>query len=496
MKSTKMNFKSFAATMLVLVAGVCGLQGQQLTIFNNTVANPFAINPSQAGIGENQILFQHRKQWVGIQGAPEKSLLTSEWRLGQRKTAVGFSLSRDQSNVIANTSSYATVAQHYKLNEKHQLSFGASAGVRHNSIDFARVNVVDDADDLLFEDRQNTTNFDARFGLTYRFKELEIQATALQLFGNRAVYDNSFDQKHLEYLFVRHFVASAGYRLKLTKDIGMKPIVQLRGVQGFEFQPEAILRFDLKDNIWLAGHYRHKSSAAITGGIAINDKYVLGYSGEIATNRLAGYNGGTHEILFGIKLGGAFKNSDQGREITKLKKDAKTYEERLAYLQEANRKLKEEMETQRKQVKEAMEGNQSQQQQVAEVDYDEIRKIMREEAEKTLAEYEAKHPNGGGSPKADLPSDSNEEAGLRPATKQYYVVISSLKTENRAYRAVKKAKKNYNLDSFIIHPENSNFYFVTTGGFDDRESARQEMKRVYRFNTSKEFQGKPWIFGD
>lgn len=474
-----------AATLgLAFLLGGFALPAQQVSLFNNNIANPFSINPSQAGISGNKILFQHRKQWVGIQGAPEKTLVTSEWRLPKSKTALGFSLSRDQSNVIANTSSYATLARHFDLKKDHRLSFGASAGVRHNAIDFARVNVQDLDDDLLFDDRQNTTNFDARFGLTYGYKGLELQATALQLFGNRAIYDNSFDEKHLEYTFVRHFVASVGYRVQVAEHIGIKPIVQLRGIQGFAFQPEAILRMDYKDRIWAAGHYRHQSSVAVTMGLALNDRYLMGYSGEVSTNRLAGYNGGTHEIMFGIKLGGAFKNDANERNIETLQRSTRTYEERLQYLQEANRKLEAELAAQREKMAQVKAEN-------PELDYAEVRKLVREETAKQMEAYEASRPAVVVAPpevRVEL------EEGLRAADQPFYVVISSMKTLNRARRAVKKADKNYGLKSFVVHPETSNFYFVTTGGFDDREAARGEMKRVYKFNTTKEFQGKPWVY--
>lgn len=487
---TTTTLSKFAICLLLLLPAL-NMQGQQVTIFNNNIINPFSVNPSQAGIGESQILFQHRKQWVGIQGAPEKSLFTSEWRLGKSKTAVGFSVSRDQANVIVNTGSYATVAQHFALRPDHQLSFGASAGVRHNSIDFARLNAHDDGDNLIFNDRQNTTNFDARFGVTYQFKELEVQASALQLFGNKAVYDNSFDQDHLEYRFVRHFVASAGYRFKIAETVGMKPMVQLRGIQGFAFQPEAIMRFDFKNQIWVAGHYRHKSSAAVTGGVAISDKYILGYSGEIATNSLAGYNGGTHEIMFGIKLGSAFKNSGKNKDVAQLKKDAKSYNERLEYLQEANRKLKEEMEAQRKKLADAKSGS-------PELDYTEIRKMMRDEANKALEEYEANHPpvvvaSPDVTGEKDSPQDNTSEEGVRKMEHDFYVVISSVKTLNQANRTVKKARKKYDLESYVIRPATGIYYYVVTAGFNNREETRTEMIRVYKANTEKEFNGKPWV---
>lgn len=486
------NFtKKFAVIGAVLV--LCGLssRAQQIPMFNNNIVNPFSMNPSQAGVGESQILFQHRQQWIGIQGAPESTLLTSEWRLGKSKTAVGFSLSRDRANVIANTSSYATVARHFTLKEKHQLSFGASAGVRHNSIDFARVDAHDAGDNLLFDDRQSSTNFDARFGLSYRFKGLEVQGAALQLFGNRATYNNSFDQNHLEYQFVRHFFVSAAYRFEVAKTVGMTPMIQLRGMQGFAFQPEGIVRFDFKKNLWLAGHYRHGRSVAVTGGVAIQDKYVFGYSGEVATTSLAGYNGGTHEIIFGIKLGSAFKNHGQKREIDGLKKSVKTYDERLQYLQEANRKLEAEIASQRKKMESVKQQN-------PEMDYAEVRRLIEAETDKKIKEYEANRPKIDASA-VDVPSPEFEnntggsEDGVRGIDQPYYVIIATVKTLNRAKRTAKRARKNYNLESFVIHPFGGQFYFVTTSGFDDRPAAVEELKRVFKAGTTREFNGKPWI---
>lgn len=491
MKQSINSMQKYAFISAMLMLWVLGAQAQQIPVFNNNLVNPFSMNPSQAGLGESKILFQHRQQWIGIQGAPESTLLTSEWRLGRSKTAVGFSLSRDRANVVANTSSYATVARHFTLKKKHQLSFGASAGVRHNSIDFARIDAHDPGDNLLFDDRQSSTNFDARFGLSYRFKGLEIQGSALQLFGNRAIYNNSFDQNHLEYQFVRHFFASAAYRFEIAKTVGMTPMVQLRGMQGFAFQPEGIVRFDFKKNLWLAGHYRHERSVAVTGGLAIQDKYVFGYSGEVATTNLAGYNGGTHEIIFGIKLGSAFKNQSQKREIDGLRKSVKSYDERLQYLQEANRKLKEEMEAQRKSIANAK-------QKAPELDYNEVRKLVEEETEKQLKEYEANRPKvepSVAAPPSGNSANSNtgSEGEIRGIDKPYYVIIATVKTLNKAKRAVKRARKGYDLESFVIHPFGREYYYITTAGFDDRETAVEELKRVYRSGTTKEFNGKPWI---
>lgn len=490
---TQTKFRLLIALLWLGTGGFSGhLAGQQLSIFNNNIANPFSVNPSQAGLGDNQILFQHRSQWVGLQGAPEKTLLTSEWRIGKRKTAVGFSVEREQANVIANTSSYATVAKHFPLSANHQLSFGASAGVRYNSIDFNRVNVQDLNDELVFGSRQNSVNFDGRFGLTYRFKALELQAAGLQLFGNKATYDNSFDQDHLEYRFVRHYVFSAAYQLQAGKQIGVRPMVQFRGVEGFPIQPEAILRLDFKNQIWVAGHYRHQAAAAATVGVTLNDKYVLGYSGELSTNRLAGFNGGTHEIMFGIRLGNIFKTESQQKDLVQLQGDVRSYEERLQYLQEANRKLNAEIEAQREKIAELKNGGQ-------ELDYAEVRKLVQSETDRAIKEYEAKNPRTVVVESSETSSTGEQEgknelpSGIVAADQPFYVVIASTKTEKKAEKAVRQALKQFELESFIIHPPSSPYFFVSTGGYNDRESARLELKRVYNSGTDKKFNGKPWI---
>lgn len=479
--------------LLLFVGAAMGVNGQQLTLFNNNIANPFSINPSQAGMEGSKLFFQHRRQWIGVQGAPEKTLFTSEWRMKESKTALGFSFGRDESNVIANTSAYATVASHFPLKKTHQLSFGASVGVRHNSIDFAGVNVIDAGDDLVFENRQNSTNFDAKFGLSYRFKGLEVQASALQLFGNKTVYDNSFDGNFLEYTFVRHFVTSAGYRFQAGKDIGIKPIVQVKGIQGSRLQPEAIMRLDYKKNLWAAVHYVYQSSAAVTVGAAIDNTYLIGYSAEFSTSQFANYNGGTHELMFGINLG-AFKKGKSDKQFQKMEKSLLAYDERQQYMQEENNRMQAEIEAQRERIK-ALKTN------AGELDYDEVRRILADETAKLrkeieeLKEFQANNPVQAGSNGTSQPINAAPlPEGVVPATQDYYVVIATAKGPKRAQKFVRKAEKNYSLKTFIVHPVNNPYYFISSNGYDDREAARAELLRIFRMNTAKEFNGRPWIY--
>jgi type IX secretion system PorP/SprF family membrane protein len=367
------------------------MYSQQLSLFNNNIVNPYSLNPATAGLTNNQLFFQHRNELVGIDGAPETSLLTAEFRLPDTKSAIGFQFSHEQANVIKNTSAFATYALHLKLKKEQHLSFGLSFGVRHNGIAFDQVNVIEDGDDVIFDYNQSSTNFDGNFGVNYQFKNLDVQLAGLQLFGGQADYVNSFEQKELNYRFVRHFVGSIGYQFREGEVFKVKPILQVRSVQGLPVKVEGIVRLDYNELIWLAGHYRVESAWALTMGVNINERFTLGYSAEFSTNELAGYNAGTHEILFGVKLNSSSKGGGNPRQTKQQEKRNKSYEERLEYMNQENQKIAEELEKQRARISEIENAtnklNYNEVKQLLDTDKDEK---IKQEAAKKLVQSKAK----------------------------------------------------------------------------------------------------------
>ena len=347
-----------------LILGACLLSmaqvlGQQVTLFNSSIINPYSINPSQAGENGNQLFLQHRNQWVGISGAPENTLLTTEWRLSESKAAIGFKMQYDVDNIIKTSSGYFTYAYHTSLGGKHSLSAGLSIGLRNNNIMFDRILVENDYDPVIFGYNQSGTKFDGDFGFTYKYDVFELQFSALQLFANDAIYYNSQSEEDFQYAYLRNFVSSASYTFKQVKDFEFTPIVQIRGMQGFNFQPEVILKAEYLNQFWVSGHYLHNRAVAFGMGLHFQDTYTISYAAEISTHDLAAYNGGTHEIVFGIKFGNAFERSETNRKLNKIQKSNNTYDERLEYLKRENNKLKKQVEEQQEyyeQMKDNSEG--------------------------------------------------------------------------------------------------------------------------------------------
>lgn len=334
--------------LFILAITSNNIKAQQINIFNNNIINPFSLNPAMAGQNGSRIFLQQRNQWIGMQDAPVYSMLTAEWRLKDSRSAIGLSVSRNTSSILSNTSSYITYAPHFKISENQRLSFGLAVGIRNNSILFDRVNVMESGDPIIFDYNQAGTNIDATFGIAYNFKALEVQLVGLQLLNNKSSFSNYYEQKEFEYNFIRHYAGSISYKFSINKAFNITPIIQARNVQGFDIQPEAIVKLDYKDFLWAAAQYNYKRSAAFTVGVAVSEIFVIGYSAEFSTNQFANYSGGTHEIVFGIKFGKAFQTNLNKKNIEKMQKDTRGYDERIEYLKRQNERLRLEMKSQQK----------------------------------------------------------------------------------------------------------------------------------------------------
>ena len=75
----------------------------------------------------------------------------------------------DVTNIIGRTSGILTYKYKVKFN-KSDLSFALSGGFFQNRIIFENIVAVDQFESTIFQNNQNSSNFDGDFGLNFRFK--------------------------------------------------------------------------------------------------------------------------------------------------------------------------------------------------------------------------------------------------------------------------------------------------------------------------------------
>ena len=345
--------KRILNTWIVLVGSVMLAGAQQKPHYTQYVVNPFIINPAITGIDNyTDLKMSVRDQWVGINGAPMTSYLTVHGPIGKKDyrtsstsyqipgenprgkyywenyTAaephhgIGMTLMNDRTGSFNFFSATASYAYHLGLNPTTNLSGGFSAGITTVSLDRTKHdfdgngtgNDVDPAtaSSITQALRKIKPTMSAGLWLYSRdyFAGFAIQQVIPQtvdfIDDNTAILTKS--------KFVPHLFLTAGYRFLLTDDINMVPSLMVKYIKGSslkQFQPEANVKFQYRDLLWVGGSYRYEDGYAGMLGLNVSNTFNVGYSYDRSdkNNILSRFNNGTHEVVFGFLLGNKYSEA-------------------------------------------------------------------------------------------------------------------------------------------------------------------------------------------
>lgn len=288
---------------LILIAGfsLTGW-GQQQILNTQYVFNRILINPAYTGIGGKlQASFLYRKQWSGIDGAPNTQVLSIHSPINHEKTAsIGGIVIRDEIGVTTQTGVYMTGAYAIKLSDKTFLSFGLQGGFLNDQSNFAELEGF--SEDPLFA-MDNRSVFRPNFG------------AGVYLFDDRYHFGvsvpNLFEQRFEQVAFqegadIYPFIyIDAGYLFYLKNQWTLDVNTLIRS------EPELPLQFDIngiigiRNMIWFGLSYRSFESFDALFRLKLSDNYYFAYSYDISTGpaALSRVNAGSHELMIQFGLG-------------------------------------------------------------------------------------------------------------------------------------------------------------------------------------------------
>lgn len=114
--------------------------------------------------------------------------------------------------------------------------------------------------------------------------------------------------------FVPHLFLTAGYRFLLSEDVNAIPSLMVKYIKGSsfrEFQPEANLKLQYRDQLWLGGSYRYQDGYAGMLGLNVSNTFNISYAYDKSNNNniLRDFNSGTHELVFGFLIGNRYSQA-------------------------------------------------------------------------------------------------------------------------------------------------------------------------------------------
>lgn len=277
-----------------------GVFAQQLSFSSQYYTNQFVVNPAFTGNKEKiRAFITHRSQWISVPGAPQTSYLTIDAPIEEKNVGMGLKLYSYSTDILSRMGAFATYSYKIKISDDNNLYFGLALGMLDNKINFAKAEVHDVNDPILFQQQQNRTIFSADFGVAYTWKNLEAGFAVPQVLGNKIKY-GTLNGDDSYYNLSRHYQGSVKYLFDVDKEkeITAYPMIMFRYVKGAPFQFDINAVVDMKKMGWVGFTYHSSYALAISAGVRYKN-LSLGYAFDLGMSKIKSYTGSSTEFLLG-----------------------------------------------------------------------------------------------------------------------------------------------------------------------------------------------------
>lgn len=295
------NFSLLILTLLLMQLVPLYVHGQQHPIYSQYMFNGLVINPAYAGShGAMTLTATARKQWAGLQGAPETQVFTLHTPVGFTRSSTGVMLVHDKAGPLSQYNLSGVYAYRIPVSKHGRFAIGGQGGLTYYQANLSNLTIIspDNQPDPAFAANEGRFLPNLGLGMYYHDKTKYIGLAVPTIINNRW----NIQDPNIRATQERHYFLSAGYIFDLNKDLKLKPNVLLRWVEGGPFQYDLNVNLLIKKVLWTGLSYRMKDAVDIILEYNINEQLSFGYSYGYPTSKLATYQSGTHELLVSFRM--------------------------------------------------------------------------------------------------------------------------------------------------------------------------------------------------
>ncbi|WP_143960806.1 PorP/SprF family type IX secretion system membrane protein [Litoribacter populi] len=278
-------------------------------------------NPGLTGYEGSTLRGFVRNQWGGFQGAPKTMFFSGEFDFAELagnhnaaltgKNAASVNLLYDSYGAFNETELMLGYATRIRLSHEHNLRLGAGVNYMNVRLDGTALSTEQQSDETLvgylgsFADMQ-ILDFNIGIALTHENYYLSYGMHNVNR-GRFSQGDNFMDGRPVSY------IVQAGFRGKLSENIGLIGNAFFREQEGVPYNLEANAKALFMNKLWLGvGHRLNYAHNFQTGFVMQNLR--LGYVYELPVNRSFMMGGTIHEFMVIFHL---FEGKDlSGRQIS------------------------------------------------------------------------------------------------------------------------------------------------------------------------------------
>tara|TARA_B100000780_G_scaffold263889_1_gene218113 strand:- start:569 stop:2068 length:1500 start_codon:yes stop_codon:yes gene_type:complete len=497
-----MSFSKIIYFLILVSTSTIVARAQQMEYNSHYIYNPYLLNPSLIGEGQKNIFLGYRKQWSGFVGAPEIQQISFDSPLDNNKSAIGFRILNDVTNIIGKTSGYLTYKYKVRLSKKSDFSFALSGGFFQNRILFDQIIASDKFESIIFESNQKLTGFDADFGFNYRFEKFIIGATTKNIFQNTIVYFNDNNSNNLNYSFIRQFNIHSQYTFSFKgDDLHLTPILLLQSVQGIPFNYEGNLLFDFKNKFFLNFNYSHQISSGISASVLLDDAIQLSYTFELPTKSLQSYGFNSQEISLKFLM---HKNNNFSnlKDIEDLKNQSNSLFEKTDFMEQNQIKSNLNIDNNRDSINALKDSLNSVvfglENVIKNLKYDksDLDSIIKYYSENIENDSDSSNTTFKSQVQKPISSNSKNQSVSEniDSNKSYYIIIGAYKELKNAIDYKQIFMREYNLESKIMRNKLESWYYLYTETSSNKQSLKVKVKELLDLDVNKIITNNPWIY--
>jgi len=286
---------------LALLLPVGLLHAQQDPQYSQYMFNQIGINPAYAGTRDvlSANLF-YRNQWTGFPGAPNTEVFNVQAPVKGDHIGLGLQVVGDQIGPIKTTSFLTTYSYKFKLGKGH-LSFGLSAGLMDQVIDYSKINYKDQSDPYasLGTTGKMLPTFDG--GMYYYTRDFYIGVSFTHL--NQPAYGSIKDSAGVIHAALKtNTFFTLGKAWALNDNLVFRPSVLLKYIGGAPGSIDFNFSFLIRKALWLGTTLRTGGTVSFIAEYNFANRLRIGYAYDITVSKYSAYGRSSHELFLGYDL--------------------------------------------------------------------------------------------------------------------------------------------------------------------------------------------------
>ena len=283
--------------------------GQHTPLTTQYLFNGLLINPAYAGSREAlTATLSYRRQWVGFDGAPTTQVLSVHSPLNSKKIALGLVVHNDRIGVSRETGVMSNYAYRMRLGSG-KLALGLGVGLKMMQADWTAVRTVTAGDVEFATDSRGVLAPTFSTGAYYSNSRWFAGLSLPYFIGQRQdIGDQNWEMSNSVSQFQP--MLTAGYLVDLDGDIKLKPSVLVRKAAMEQMQADINLNMIWRGRFWLGASYRTDDAICLSLEVMPNKQFTVGYSYDLATSAISGYQHGSHELMLQYEFGFELKAKD------------------------------------------------------------------------------------------------------------------------------------------------------------------------------------------